>query len=133
VSNPAVNDDWDYEIEMAWRHENPGKPFVIHLDEYGEGGFDPAFYTFYDDDKILADEHDEVVDDVENLVGYENLEKFGHGSDNANVVMIRNVHLNLDIEVTRSHGSYGEDVAGFLQHSHKDEPIPRRRRGFDDD
>jgi hypothetical protein len=132
-SNPAVNDDWDYDLEFAWRHENPGRPYVIHLDEYGEEGYDPVSYTYYTEDHVVADEHDEAIDNVDELIGLENLEKFGHGSDNANIVMVRNEALTLDIEVAKCDGSYAADVQGFLQHSQHDVPIPRRRQGFDDD
>jgi hypothetical protein len=131
-SRPAEDLTWDYDVEKAERAANPGKPYVIHLDEFGEEGYSTVCYTYYEDDEILADERDEPVDDVDNLVGLENLQKFGHGSDNVNIVMVRNDSISVDMEIAKSAGKYSDEV-GFLQHNYSVEKMRRRHRGFDDD
>jgi len=124
-----VEDEWDYEEEVRMRR--PDYPYVIHVDEQGElAELDQLTWTYYEGDEILCNAGDEVVTDVERSVGLSNLDKFGHGSGDANVVYIRNVVLGLEIEILRSTGKYEEEVLG-LQHA--DESIRRRKRSFDDD
>lgn len=132
VFDTQVDDDWDYEVEKALRAEHPGEPYVIHLDEYGEEGYSTACYTFYEDDEILADERDEIIDDVPRIVG-NCLNFFGHGSDNKDIVMVRNDALEMDMEICKAKGSYAADTAGFLQHNYPVQKMPKRHEGFDDD
>jgi gas vesicle protein len=122
---------WDYATETKARSK--GVPYVIHLDELGEGGFEVTHYTYYEGDEILADERDEPVDDVDNLVGLENLNRFGHGSDNINIVLVRNESISMDFEIAKSGGNYSEEVSGFIQHNYQIEKMPRRHPEFDDD
>jgi hypothetical protein len=134
VFDTATDHTWDYAAETKLRAANPGRPFVIHLDEYGdEGSFTTSVYTYYEEDEILSDERDEVVDNVDELVGLENLNRFGHGTDNKNILLVRNEALEVDIEITKSNGSYAADVHGFLQHSYPVEKMPKRHERFDDD
>lgn len=131
-THPTVEYDWDYEEETRRRRRNPGRPYVIHLEEFGEDGFETVCYTYYEVDETLADERDEVVDDVDNVVGLANLERFGQGSDNPNIVMVRNESITTDFEISKANSSYAADVAG-IQHSAPLERIARRHREFDDD
>lgn len=131
VFESQTTDHWDYEVEKTLRAEKPGQPYVIHLDEFGEEGYNTVCYTYYTEDEILADERDEIVDGVDHLVGLENLQRFGHGTDNINIVLIRNESISLDIEIAKANGSYAADVHGFLQHNF--EKMPKRHLGFDDE
>lgn len=134
---PQTGDIWDYEVELAQRAANPGRPYIIHVDEYGElnadEGYNTVCLTLYEDDNVLADERDEVIDNVDELVGLDNLQKFGHGTDNFDALLIRNELLKEDIEILKAKGSYGEEVAGFLKHEYTTERIPKRHERFDDD
>lgn len=125
---------WDYAVESRIRSANPGRPFVIHLDEFGEEGRQTVCFTYYEEDEILADDRDEPVDNVDELIGLENLNRFGHGTDNINILLIRNETIELDIEIAKSGGSYAEDVKGFLKHEqYQIEKIRKRHESFDDD
>lgn len=128
-----VNDEWDWHKERSSR--SPLRPFVIHREERDEqDAFDGVSYTYYEEDDVICNERDEImgVEDRERVIGEVNLSKFGHGSDDANIVYIRNPQLEMDIEVVKSPNSYAQEVAGF-------EPEIRhadRRRGrikFDDE
>ena len=123
---------WDQALEEAQRAANPGRPYVICLDEFGED-FDTVTYTFYEDDEVLADERDEVVDNVDVLIGEDNMQRWGHGSGNIHVILVRNEESSVDIEISKSTGSYAADVHGFLQHNYAVERMPRRRMRFDDE
>lgn len=119
---------WDYETEVARRR--PEYPYVIHVDErYDKDGYTHTELTYYAGDDVLCDTDDKPVEDIDKVVGVANMEKFGHGSGDKDVVFIRNDTLELEVEVTRDEGSYSEVVHG-IQHS--DEPRRRRAR-FDDD
>jgi hypothetical protein len=129
----VVNDEWDYHRELAGR--SPLRPYVIHRDERDEQtAYDSVTYTYYEEDDVLCNESDEPMsaEDRERVLGETNLNRFGHGSGDANIVYIRNDQLDMDCEVIRSPNSYTEEVCGF-------EPEIRhadRRRGrmlFDDE
>jgi hypothetical protein len=104
--------------------------YVIHLDERGqEDGYDEITLTYYQGDDVLCDAEDKVVDDQERVVGVENLDKFGHGSNDVNVVYVRNDAMQLDIEIVKSDKTYAEEVHGL---AHADNPPRRRRTEWDE-
>lgn len=129
-----VEDEWDWHKERSQR--SPLRPYVIHIEERDEhDAYDGVTYTYYEQDDVVCDERDEVIDEKrrEEIIGEDNLSKFGHGSGSASIVYVRNDKLEMDIEVVQSPNSYAEEVHGFeppeIRHSD-------RRRGrvqFDDD
>ena len=119
-----VPEGFDYEEELKRR--DPDKPYLITKDEFFENGpnYDQLSFTYYEKDGVLLNQEDEIVDDFRG-VGAENLMRFGHGSEDPNVVYVRNVNANLDFEISLSKDSYAESL-GFtpddddlteLQHS----------------
>lgn len=120
--NEPTTDVWDYAIET--KNRKGDAPYVIHVDEYNDEShsYDHYMLTYYEDDDVLADEKDGVIEDQDAMVGLANLSKFGHGSNDVNIVYVRNDEKEMDIEVVRSAGSYAEEVHG-LKHS----DMPRRR------
>lgn len=126
-SEKDASEGWDYEVEKAGRMQ--GGTYVIHYDERGEAEFDEITLTYYAGDDVLCNEQTEIVDSQEDIVGTRNLDKFGHGSHDKNIVYVRNERLGLEIEVCRAEGTYAEDVHGF---KHEDPP-PRRKRSRRDE
>lgn len=116
---------WDYDEEL--RSRNPQLPYVISKDEYFENAPEhtQVSITYYEGDGVLADE-DDPMDNVETIVGEDNLMRFGHGSDDSNVVYVRYEPNEIDYEISRSTGKFSEEVLNFLQHS--DRPLGRDRR-----
>ena len=107
ASNP---DTWDYEGELLARE---GKIiYVIHRDEYmaDEMDFSQSTVTYYAGDDILCDSLDTPIYAYSSILG--DLE-FGHGSDDANVVYIRNEKERREWEVLRSEGYYSVEVQGL--------------------
>lgn len=121
-----VEDEWDMATEIAARA--PEQPYVIHVDERHETEYDESTLTYYAGDDVLCDEQDKVIDNRELIVGDGNLDKFGHGSNDPNVVYIRNDQLCVEVEVVKSDNSYAEEVHG-LRHS---DPRRQRRPDWDD-
>lgn len=131
TTNGDVVDTWDYNEETLAR--TPDKPYVIHVDEYKENAtnYDQLTYTWWETDEIMTADHDEVVDEVDRIVGMDNLKLFGHGSGQKDVVYIRNDQMSMDIEILRSDANYGEVVHGLeIKHSERMRSRPRR---YDDD
>ena len=118
-SDTNSSEDWDYEVEKEGRAQ--GGIYVIHKDEYGETDNNEATLSYYGGDDILCDSNDHIIEVPERLVG-DCLDKFGHGSNDRNVVYVRNETLDVDLEVIKSEKTYAEEVHGF-----KHEDPPRRR------
>ncbi|HEX4503414.1 MAG TPA: hypothetical protein VH187_20005, partial [Scandinavium sp.] len=108
-------------------------PYIIHIDEFRENplSHDQTTYTYYEMDDVLSDSRDTTVDDMDRVIGLGNLGKWGHGSQDPNVVYIRNEELGMDIEVVRDRGSYFETINPTIRHSADVRRRPNRR--FDDD
>lgn len=107
-------DGWSYPYELAQR--NIHVPHVIHQDEFAgnENEYQQTTYTYYAGDDILTDTDDTVINNRENLIGPpENLQRFGHGTDDENVLYIRNADLELEFEICRTPKSYEEEVLGI--------------------
>lgn len=127
--------EWDYGEEIKSRE---GKDiFIIHRDEYMENAweFDKVSLTYFEGDDILSNERDQVIGEQDETVGLENLSKFGHGSNDKDVVYLCNKDKAVLIEVTHSDGRYATEVHGFteddLQHSSV-RRRPHRRSRYDD-
>lgn len=95
-------------------------PYIIsELDfRVNEPEHEQNMLTYYAD-RVLADENDEIVLLIEKTIGVENLERFGHFSENLEIVYVRNEELKTDFEIHRDQTEYRVTVLG------KD-PAPRR-------
>lgn len=93
------------------------EPFVISREEFDEGypHFDKITITYYENDDVLADEQDEVIPDIDAVVGYDSLGRFGDMSEDDCVVYVRNGRLGADYEIVLAQESYTESVLGIVQ------------------
>lgn len=125
-------DDFDYQEALEERLENGGEhPYVISHVEFMEN--DPEHeqesVTYFEGDDIVCDEKDESLEPAY-TVGEDNLTKFGYGSNDNNVVYVRNEKLGIDYEILRSRGKYTREVLGVIDDeelSHSDRRRPSRR------
>ena len=75
-------------------------PYIIDADEFGDSyEYDTDRLVYYTNDGVLTTESDEVIDDVDHIVGVENLTKF----DDEDVIFVRNDVTKCDYEITREH------------------------------
>lgn len=97
------------------RSDTKKAPYVISIDDFHntKNYFDKINLTYYSGDGVLVDDKEELVDDIQNLVG-DNLDKFGAQSEDPDVVFVRNEKMTSDFEITREKGSYAELVAGEI-------------------
>lgn len=76
---------------------NVGEPYVISPEEFGEfEDYEKISLTYYAN-QILADDNDKLVDDVEDVVGFDSLNSFGEYEDDS--VFVRNDRLKCDYEI----------------------------------
>lgn len=88
------------EEEEAPPADIPGKitkrPYVIPPEEFGESGYQMRELTYYAD-KVLADDEDLIVHDVDFLVGLSSLNHFGEYEEQ--IVHVRNDTMRCDFEI----------------------------------
>ena len=104
---------------------DPSKPYIISQENYmqNEDGFQQGTLTYYEKDSVLTDERETVIEDIDDVIGKDNL-KFGSESSDENIVHIKNEKLSMDFEVVRSEGSYAIEVLGLDEVP----PQPRKSR-----
>ena len=102
----TIVDDSDYRVrnfnDKLNEEVNPvdkEKPYVIPPEEFGEvEEYEQVSLTYYADG-YLADEDDELIDDIEGIVGEDSLTHFGEYEDDS--VFVRNDRLLCDYEILR--------------------------------
>lgn len=95
--------------------DESNEPYVISKDSYENEylEFHKNSLVYFDKDNTLCDDHDEIIDDVDFFIGEESLMMFGEGSDDEDIVFVRNLRIQSDFEVVREHQSYKENVLGI--------------------
>ena len=84
------------------------KPYIISPEEFGEfEEYEKISLTYYADE-VLADENDEVIEDVEDAVGIDSLNHFGEYEDDS--VFVRNDARKCDYEILLDQRTYSEVV-----------------------
>lgn len=82
------------------------RPFVISPDEFGEDpNYQTVSLTLYEDG-VLTDDYDDIVVDVDDLVGEDSLTHFGEYEDDS--VFVRNESMQTDFEILRDLRTYSE-------------------------
>lgn len=95
------------------RSNNSTEPYVISVEEFNEEvDNEKISLVYYVADQTLCNERDEIIADVIRTLGPDALDNFGVGSDDDEIVYIRNDREGLDFEVVRNMSSYVEVVLG---------------------
>lgn len=82
------------------------RPYVIDPSEYGDLDYKQVSLNYYDDG-VLTYENDDVIDDIDSLVGKDSLSHFGEYE--ADTVYVRNDRLKIDFEILADTRRY-EDI-----------------------
>jgi hypothetical protein len=90
-------------------------PYILEKDEYleSDSDFNQTTVTYYAGDETLADERDDIIEDIDKVVGLANLQRFGHGSGDPRVLYVRNELLEIDYEILLHEDKYKDLVAGM--------------------
>lgn len=103
-------------------------PIIIDQEEFmqNDSGYEQSTLTFYRGDHVLTDERETVIEELDDVVGAENMTKFGQNSSDPNVLHIRNGRLQMEFEVCLSEGSYRQEVLG-IEETPQELPSGRQR------
>ena len=83
------------------------EPYVISPDDYGENdNYTQISLIYYAGDRVLADDNDEIIEDIEGTVGEDFAEHFGEYEDDS--VFIRNDRLRCDYEILRDNRAFSD-------------------------
>ena len=84
-------------------HVEVSKPYVIPPEEYGLLDYELESLTYYADG-VLVDENDDIIEDVDAMVGRDSLDCFGDYEDDS--VFVRNDTNCTDYEILRDIRTY---------------------------
>lgn len=85
---------------------NDGSPYVIPPEEFGmEDDYDQISLTYFSD-HILTDENNELVEEVDRVIGFDSLNHFGEYEDDS--VFVRNDRLKCDYEILLDQRRYSD-------------------------
>ena len=84
------------------------KPYIISPDEFSMEDYDICSLTYYSDG-VLADENNEIIENVEDTVGLESLNHFGEFEDDS--VFVRNDKLKIDYEILLDIRKYEDSLS----------------------
>ena len=101
VSNYTSNEN-----EKKGVTDMPRGPYVIKPEEFGNMDYDLVSLEYYAD-KVLVDEDDHPIQDIEYMVGEDSLEHFGEYEDDA--VYVRNDLIKTDFEILLVESRYYDD------------------------
>lgn len=76
--------------------EESDGPYVISPDEFDENGYETVSLTYFAD-KVLVDDMNDVVTDLDGTIGRDSLNHFGEYEDDS--VFVRNDKLKIDYEI----------------------------------
>jgi len=111
-------------------NEERGEIYVITGKEFeqNEPGYEQLTLSYYAKDGVIADIHEDRMEDYERYIGKNALTSFGEKNDDENVVHVRNEIIMLDYEIIRSSGSYCNEVLGE-EDAPPERPSQRIQRG----
>jgi hypothetical protein len=109
----SKNTGWEFDEEIATRSTE--RPYIIHQDEYqaNESGYKQEVLTWYAGDEVLTDEQEQPITNADELVDLNHMSRFGHGTDDFNVLFVRNDSISTEYEICRMPTSYEEEIAGL--------------------
>ena len=99
-------EQWNWEDELLHREGNT--LYTIHYNEFvnNESNYNQETLTYYAGDDILTDQLNTPIYDYQKMTGPIT---FGHGSNDKNVVFIRNELLHIEWEILKDEGKYQDE------------------------
>ena len=98
----------DLSVDDGGVSDKQTKPYVIPPEQFGDNEEHEQISLTYYADGVLADENDEVIEDVEDAVGIDSLNHFGEYEDDS--VFVRNDARKCDYEILLDQRTYSEVV-----------------------
>lgn len=104
-----ANEQWLRDNENSNEEEDEeimDKPYVIPPEESWEQDYPTISLTYYEGDKVLANERNEMIANADELVGEDFADHFGEYEEDS--VFIRNDNHKVYYEILRDYGNYSE-------------------------
>lgn len=114
TEEPPVLIDLPPENVFAKPERDPEHPYIISQEEFmlNDTGYEQSSLTYYEKDERVTDERDDLIDDVERVLGLDFKVNFGTDSSDPNAVHVRNERLHMDFEINLDKSSYSLEVLG---------------------
>lgn len=96
----------DKEVKMDKK-----RPCVISPEKFGEDDEYDTVTLYYYADGLLADDSDNLIEDIDNVIGFDSLKTFGDYEDDA--VYVRNDVTKCDYEILRDDRKYMDVVSNY--------------------
>lgn len=116
----------------------PGQPYLIDLEEFmeeytDEKGrvYDKMNLVWFEGDGVLSDESETMVDNADEIVGLDNMNRFGEGEDSM-ILHIRNEKAGTDYEVAKDERSFSHVVFGITEAELEDTPRKRAKKQLEE-
>lgn len=109
---------------------NTENPYLIEEPEFYEDfkHHDKITLFYYKLDDVLCDENEEIIDDIEQTVGYDALSKLDMQSN----AWVRNESLGTDFEIISLNQSFAETVYGEIEGVSDRNQNTKRRKLYDE-
>lgn len=105
--NKIVKDSGYSGPEEEKEESDVDKPYIIPESEFSElEGYNVETLYYYEDG-VLTDDQNNIIDDVDDIVGEETLSEFEENED-CDSIYVRNDKLKCDYEILRDMGRYSE-------------------------
>lgn len=103
-SQENLNEKYGKQVEKLGYTDYLPPPYVISPNEFGENdNYDTVSLIYYAND-ILTDDHNDPVENADEVVGEDFKQRFGEYEDDS--VYIRNDALRTDFEILKDNGEY---------------------------
>jgi hypothetical protein len=116
---------------------DPFGPYIISIDMFmtEEEPYTKVEMTYFEGDGTLVDSANQIVPNIDGMVGYKNLDRWGVGTTDKDQVYIRNERFEIDIEVTRDEQTYSRAILGVIPEEELERSMtkPRKMRDTDGD
>ena len=97
------NQEYSNEKEKKEEDEAVNRPYVISPDEMYDKDYPVETLTYYADG-VLTDEQDNIIEDVDEVIGLDSLNTFGQYEDDS--VFVRDDEKGCDYEILRDNDKY---------------------------
>lgn len=109
----------EVDLYMERLYTEHDKPYTIPPDDFALFDDYETMFCDYFADGVLAEDNGKLVEDIDDLVGFDNLRKFGEYEDDT--IYVRNDQKKLDIEICKDLNAYKDLDESEYSYTEKDE------------
>lgn len=82
------------------------RPYVIEEEDYDDNGYETESLYYYDDGVLIYSITEEVIDDIDGLVGKDSIDQMLESGED--YIYVRNDELGIDFEILRDRRNFSE-------------------------